>query len=118
MAGVRRPKTRSPANSSLVDLTELSGNGYTRQFVPANAAGMVSAAGGANGRALTTAEVTFTASGGSWGPAKTKFLTTTADDSGKLISIEPLNAGNAISLADELRRHNDHCQRVVKAALA
>jgi len=33
-----------PANASLGDLTESSGNGYARQSVPANAVGMVSAA--------------------------------------------------------------------------
>lgn len=89
-----------PANASLGDLTELSGNGYARQFVPANSVGMVSAAGGTNGRTLTTAEVTFTASGGAWSLAKTKFLATTADDSGKLIATEPINAGSGIALAN------------------
>jgi hypothetical protein len=89
-----------PANASLSDLTELAGNGYARQFVPANTVGMVSAAGGTNGRTLTTAEVTLTASGGAWSLAKTKFLATTADNSGKLIVTEPLNAGSGIALAD------------------
>ncbi len=88
------------ANASLGDLTELSGNGYARQFVPANATGIVSGAGGTNGRTLTTAEVTFTASGGPWNLAKTKFLATTADDSGKLIATEPINAGSGITLSD------------------
>ena len=93
-------ETEIPANASLSDLTELSGNGYVRQAVPANATGMVSAAGGANGRTLTTQEVTFTASGGAWSLAKTKFLATTADDSGKLIATEPINAGSGIALGD------------------
>jgi len=89
-----------PANASLADLTELSGNGYARQAVPANATGMVSAAGGTNGRTLTTQEVTFTASGGPWNLAKTKFLATSADDSGRLIATEPINAGSGIALGD------------------
>lgn len=50
-----------------------------QQTKPANSVGTVSAAGGTNGRTLTTAEVTFTASGGPWNLAKTKFLATTAD---------------------------------------
>jgi hypothetical protein len=32
--------------------------------------------------------------------AKTKFLATTADDTGKLLATEPINAGSGISLAD------------------
>ena len=89
-----------PANAWLGDLTELSGNGYARQLVAANSVGMVSTAGGTNGRTLTTAEATFTASGGPWSLAKTKFLATTADDSGKLLATEPINAGSGIALAD------------------
>ena len=89
-----------PANAALADLTELSGNGYARQYIAADSIGMVSAAAGTNGRALTTAEVTFTASGGAWSLAKTKFLATTADDSGKLMATEPINAGSGVALAD------------------
>ncbi|MEN6424006.1 MAG: hypothetical protein ABFE13_01485 [Phycisphaerales bacterium] len=89
-----------PANASLGDLTELTGNGYGRQAVPGNSTGMVSAAGGTNGRTLTTAEATFTASGGAWNLAKTKFLATSADDSGKLIATEPINAGSGVALGD------------------
>jgi hypothetical protein len=32
--------------------------------------------------------------------AKTRFLTTTADVSGKLIATEPINAGSGIALTD------------------
>lgn len=89
-----------PANASLGDLTELTGNGYARQAVAADSAGMVSAAYGTNGRKLTTVTVTFTASGGAWNLAKTMFLATSADDSGKLIATNPINAGSGIALAD------------------
>lgn len=44
--------------------------------------------------------MTFTASSGPWNLAKTKFFATTADDSGKLIATEPINAGSGIALAD------------------
>ena len=86
--------------AGLSALTELSGNGYSRQAVPANSTGMVSAAGGTNGRTLTTQEVTFTAAGGNWNLAKTRFLATTSDDSGKLICTEPVNSGSGIALED------------------
>ncbi|HNS20197.1 MAG TPA: hypothetical protein PKH24_06840 [Sedimentisphaerales bacterium] len=46
------------------------------------------------------AEVTFTPSAGAWSLAKTRFLTTTADVSGKLIATEPINAGSGIALTD------------------
>jgi len=87
-------------SASLADLTELTGNGYSRQAVTADAAGMVSAPHGDSGRKLTSTEVTFTAAGGAWALAKTRFLATTADDSGKLISTEPVNSGAGIALAD------------------
>ena len=87
-------------NASLGDLTELTGNGYSRQAVPSNSTGMVSSAGGINGRTLTTQEVTFSASGGNWNLAKTRFLATTSDDSGKLIATEPINAGSGVALED------------------
>lgn len=88
------------ATALLADLTELSGNGYSRQAVPADSTNMVSAPGGAYGRKLTTKEVTFTAAGGNWNLAKTMFLATTADDSGKLLWTQPLNSGNGVTLLD------------------
>jgi hypothetical protein len=89
------------ANASLGDLTELSGNGYARQPLTADAAGMISAAWGTNGRSLTTAETTFTAVGGAWNLAKTKFLATSLDDSGKLIATEPINSGSGVALEED-----------------
>lgn len=62
---------------------------------------LVSAAGGVNGRTLTTVEVTFEASGGNWNAAMSKFLTTTLSGSGgPLIAIEELNEGVGVSLLD------------------
>jgi hypothetical protein len=86
--------------ASLFDLTELSGNGYSRQALTADSADMVSAAGGSYGRKLTTAEVTFTASGGNWNTARTRFLATSSDNSGKLIATEPVNSGGGVALGD------------------
>ena len=86
--------------AALADLTELTGNGYSRQAVTADAAGMVSAPHGDSGRKLTSSEVTFTAAGGAWNLARTRFLATTSDNSGKLISTEPVNSGAGVALAD------------------
>lgn len=86
--------------AGLSDLTELSGNGYAREAVTADNTGMVSNPGGANGRNLTSSEVTFTASGGAWNKARTKFVATTADDTGKLLWTEPINSGDGEELAD------------------
>lgn len=86
--------------ASLSDLTELSGNGYAREAVDADATGLVSAPSGTDGRSLTTPVVTFTASGGAWNQARTKFLATTIDNTGKLISTEPVDSGAGVELAD------------------
>jgi hypothetical protein len=86
--------------ASLSDLTELSGNGYSRQSVTADSSGMLSNSGGTDGRNLISAQVTFTASGGAWNLAKSRFLATTSDNSGKFISTEPVNAGAGVALPD------------------
>jgi hypothetical protein len=93
-------ETAIAANAALSDLTELSGNGYSPQAVPSNSTGMISAAGGTNGRTLTTDTVTFTASGGDWLPAKTMYLATTSDNTGKLIETQALNSGSGVTLLD------------------
>jgi hypothetical protein len=60
-----------------------------------------SAAGGVNGWAVTTHQVTFSASGGDWLQALTKFFTTVqSGTSGELIAIEELNGGSGVTLLD------------------
>lgn len=60
-----------------------------------------SAAGGVNGWAVTSYDVTFSASGGNWSQALTKFFTTVASGtSGQLIAIEELNGGSGVTLLD------------------
>ena len=94
-------ETEIAANANLTDLTELTGNGYARQPIPSSSTGMISAAGGTNGRTLTTDEVTFHADGGAWDLAKTMFLTTVVSGTGgKLISTQALNSGSGIALPD------------------
>lgn len=89
------------ANAALSDLTELSGNGYERFAVASNSTDLVSDTWGTNGRSLTTVEAAFTADGGAWNLAKTMFLATSSDDSGKLIATQPINSGSGVALADE-----------------
>lgn len=94
MTAILRLSSRHPGIRFLFELAN------SQQAKLANAVSMVIAAGGTNGRTLTAAEVTFTASGGAWSLAKIKFLATTTDDSGKLISTEPINAGSGIALSN------------------
>jgi len=74
------------------DPIELSGKVYGRLLVPANSVGSVTDY--TNGWTLTTAEVTFTASGGPWNLAQTKFLATTADP---LLIAVPDSSGTCVS---------------------
>ncbi len=87
-------------DGNLAGLTELSGNNYSRQAVASNGTDFTSAAAGTNDRKMTTKVCTFTASGGAWNTAKTAFLATSSDDSGKLIASMPLNGGSGWTLAD------------------
>jgi len=86
--------------ASLGDLTELAGSGYARQAVAGDDAEMIAAPAGDNGWTLTTKKVTFTAAGGDWALAKTRFLATSSDDSGYLIATEPLKSGAGVALLD------------------
>jgi hypothetical protein len=62
---------------------------------------LTSAAGGVNGRSLTTRSITFTADGGNWELAMFAFLTNVSTGTaGKLIATEQLNAGSGIALTD------------------
>jgi hypothetical protein len=87
-------------NASLGDQTELSGNGYARFAVPSTAVGWVSAATGTSDRKVTSLTLLFSASGGAWSLAKTAFLATSIDDSGKLLASAPINGGSGYTLAD------------------
>lgn len=87
-------------NASLGDQTELSGNNYSRQSLASDNADFTSAATGTNDRKVTSALVTFMAIGGAWNTAKTAFLATSSDDSGKLIASASINSGSGYTLAD------------------
>jgi hypothetical protein len=88
-------------DASLGDQTEVTGTGYERQAVASDDTDITSATTGTADWKITTAEVTFTA-GGTWDGAKTVFLATTDDDSGKLIASEQLSATRTLVDGDTL----------------
>lgn len=88
-------------DASLSDITEVSGTGYARQTVASNNTDITSGSVGTNDRKATTKTVTFTA-GGTWTAAKTVFLATTNDDSGKLIASAPLSQTRILNNEDTL----------------
>lgn len=88
-------------SDGLSDLTEVSGTGYSRQTVASNNTDITSASTGTNDRKVTTKEVTFTATG-TWTGAKTVFLATSSDGSGKLIASAALSATRTLESGDTL----------------
>jgi hypothetical protein len=88
-------------NATLASKTEVSGTGYARQAAASSAVGFTSAAVSTNAWKQTTLTVTFTA-GGTWTGAKTVFLATSVDDTGKLIASAPLSATRTLDNGDTL----------------
>lgn len=69
-------------------------NGYLRQAVSSSSGFTVSSASGSY-RALSS-EVTFSASGGTWGPVRNLFLATSATSSGYLLCTAPLSSSRTL----------------------
>ena len=86
---------------SLSSATEVSGSGYARQTVASDNTDYTSATTGTNDRKSTTKTVTFTATG-NWTGAQTAYLSTTSDDTGKLICSAPLSATRTLVNTDTL----------------
>lgn len=79
---------------------EPTANGYLRAAV--NSAGQFSV-DLANGVYRATSQiVTFSASGGSWGPVKNLFMATTSNDDGILIASSPLSASITVASGDSI----------------
>ncbi len=89
-------------DDSLSDLTEVTGTGYARQTVASNSTDITSASAGTADRKITIKEVTFTATG-TWDGAKTVFLATTVNDTGKLIASSPLSTTLTLNNNDTLK---------------
>ena len=83
-------RTTLDATDTMTSLTqEPSTNGYTRQMIASTGQFTISQVGG-----IYVAEspiVSFSASGGAWGPVRNLFLTTQTDVTGYLISSVPLS---------------------------
>lgn len=88
-------------DAALSDITEVSGTGYAREVVASDNIDFTSASVGTNDRKVTTKTVTFTA-GGTWTGAKTVFLATSNDSSGKLIASIPLSQTRILNDGDTL----------------
>lgn len=88
-------------DATLASITEVSGTGYARIAVASNDTDFTSAVAGTNDRKVTTKSVVFTA-GGAWTGAKTVFLATSADGSGKLIASAPLSTERILSSGSTL----------------
>lgn len=92
--------------STLATLTgEPSSNGYAAQALnrDASANGWPTLALSAGNYQATSKTVTFIASGGSWGPVTNVSLTTTSDNTGKLIAYAPLSVTRTLEPGDSLQ---------------
>lgn len=82
---------------------EPSTNGYARQLVERSNVGWPTLALDAGDYQATSKTVTFTASGGSWGPVYCAFVSTTLDNTGKLVSYAPLSTGRTLAAGESLQ---------------
>ena len=82
---------------------EPSGDGYTRQAIPASAVGWTISVDGIY-RKGTAAAKTFTADGGDWGTVNTWFVATSSDNSGTLICSGPIDPARVIGDGDSLEQ--------------
>jgi hypothetical protein len=90
-------------NATLASITEVTGTGYARQPIASTDAAWTSATAGTNDWKLTAAAaVTFTATASDWTDAKTWFLATSIDGSGKLIASGPLSETRSLVNGDSL----------------
>jgi hypothetical protein len=101
---LRLYNTTPTETSTLSSLTgEPSGNGYAAQLVERSTVGWPTLALDAGDYQLTSKEVTFSASGGSWGPVTYCVLATTSDNTGKLISFVALSQSRTLQAGESLK---------------
>lgn len=93
--------TSLPDSAVLASLSELSGNGYARQALPASSVGFSGEGDGAGGYMLVTADSVFAADGGAWSRAMIEFLATSIDGTGKLLGWRPIASGVGYALPDD-----------------
>lgn len=80
-----------------------STNGYAAQLVERSAVGWPTLALDSGDFQAVSKEVTFTASGGSWGPVSHCVLATSSDNTGKLISFAALSQARTLAAGETLR---------------
>lgn len=88
---------------TLASAGEPATNGYARQLVERSAVGWPTLALDAGDYQATSSTETFTASGGSWGPVYCAFVSTTIDNTGKLVSYAPLSTGRTLAAGESLQ---------------
>jgi len=89
-------------NATLADVAEITGTNYARQAVASSAVGFpTSATAGTLDWHVTTLQVTFTGDAANdWQDAKSAFLASTIDDTGKLIAFGTLAATRTLKSGD------------------
>ena len=89
---------------SISSLTgEPSTNGYSAQSLGRNTSGFPTLELNSGDYRVVSDQVTFTASGGSWGPVIYATLTTSSDSSGKLIAYVALSTSRTLADGETLR---------------
>lgn len=95
-------RTTLTATDTLASLVgEPTVNGYARQPISSSSFTVVSTFGAYQ---ANTPIVTFSAAGGSWGPVSNLFLSTSLDNSGKLIATVTLNQSNLTLINGQIIR--------------
>ena len=84
-------------------LGEPSSNGYTAQQITRDATGWPTLALDSGDYQATSKTVTFSATGGTWGPVYCVFLGTTSNNTGKLISYAALSVGRTLADGESLQ---------------
>ncbi len=89
------------------NLAALSGepaaNGYAAQLIERSAVGWPTLALDVGDYQATSKEVTFTATGGAWGPVSHCVLATSSDGTGKLVSFAALSQARTLADGETLR---------------
>lgn len=82
---------------------EPSTNGYAAQELTRNSSGWPTLALDSGDYQATSATVTFSASGGSWGPVTYAVLATTSNNTGRLVSFTALSTSRTLASGESLQ---------------
>lgn len=87
--------------ATLATISEVTGSGYARKAVNSDAVDWTTGLSGGDWRAISK-EVTFSATG-AWTQAKSAFLATTLDNTGKLLATKDLSTPRTLANGDSLK---------------